>query len=156
MSKNYFNTRDTYTVYQEASKNPVDINTYCNTLYLFFKFYIKLLFETGELIVPERLGKLQIYGKKSKMKFDEDGNIKGLAPDWKSTKELWARDEEAKKKKQVVFHFNENSGGVRYKLYWNKTRVLFSNKSLFRFRLSRANKRYLSSIIKDGKEYLIK
>lgn len=156
MSKDYYNTRDTYKVYKKKSSNPIEVNEYCRILNSFFKFYMSKLFELGEIVIPERLGKLQIYGKKVKVKFDEEGNLRGLAPDWKSTKELWERDEEAKENKQIVYHFNEDTGGVRYKVYWNKTRVLFSNKTLFRLKLSRANKRYLSSIIKEGKEYLIK
>ena len=154
--KKHFNTRDTYSEYLESSKNPVEVSTYCKVLDLFFKFYMNKLFEIGELIIPERLGKIEIIGKKANIQFNEDGSMKGLAPDWVRTKLLWEENPEAKEKKQLVYHFNENTGGCRYKVYWNKSRVLFTNKTLFRLKLSRANKRALSQLIKDGKEYKIK
>ena len=102
-----------------------------------------------------QLGKLSIYGKKVKVKV-EDGQIKGLAPDWVKTKELWESDKEAKKNKQLVYHFNEETNGIRYKFSWSKNRVLVSNKTLYNLRMTRTNKRELSKLVKEGKEYLIK
>lgn len=150
----YFNTQDSYIVYKCLSENPIDIKEYCKINHEFIKFLVEELFEHGEIQIPERLGRIQILGKKIKVKY-EDGIIKGVAPNWVETKKLWEKDEEARKNKQLVFHFNEQTDGIRYKFYWNKSRVLVSNKTLFRLRMSRANKRRLASLIKSGKEYLI-
>ena len=153
--KNHYNINDSYVVYKNISANPINISEYVQIINQFMKFLILKLLSTGEIILPERLGRLSIYGKKVKVKV-EDGQIKGLAPDWVKTKELWESDKEAKNKKQLVYHFNEETNGIRYKYVWSKNRVLVSNKTLYNLRMTRTNKRELSKLVKEGKEYLIK
>ena len=152
--KNFYNTRDSYIIYKNMSDNPINITQYVQIINQFMKFLICKLFETGEINIPERLGKLTISGKKVKVRI-EDGEIKGLAPDWVKTKQLWESDEEAKNNKQLVYHFNEETNGIRYKFSWSKNRVLVSNKTLYNLRMTRSNKRELSKLVREGKEYLI-
>ena len=153
--KNHYNINDSYVVYKNISNDPVDKSIYLQITNQFMKFLSSKLLSQGEINIPERLGKLSIYGKKVKVKV-EDGQIKGLAPDWVKTKELWESDEEAKNKKQLVYHFNEETNGIRYKFAWSKNRVLVSNKTLYNLRMTRSNKRELSKLVREGKEYLIK
>lgn len=153
--KNHYNINDSYVVYKNISNDPVDKSIYLQITNQFMKFLSSKLLSQGEINIPERLGKLSIYGKKVKVKV-EDGQIKGLAPDWVKTKELWESDKEAKNKKQLVYHFNEETNGIRYKYVWSKNRVLVSNKTLYNLRMTRTNKRELSKLVKEGKEYLIK
>ena len=152
--KNHYNINDSYVVYKNISNDPVDKSIYLQITNQFMKFLSFKLLSQGEINIPERLGKLSIYGKKVKVKV-EDGQIKGLAPDWVKTKELWESDKEAKNKKQLVYHFNEETNGIRYKYVWSKNRVLVSNKTLYNLRMTRTNKRELSKLVKEGKEYLI-
>lgn len=152
--KKFYNSRDSYTIYKNMSKNPVDISKYVNIVNSFMKFLIAYLLTKGEIILPERLGTLQILGKKVKVKI-EDGKIKGLAPDWVKTKKLWEENKEAKDNKTLVYHFNEQTNGVRYRFFWSKNRVLVSNKTLYNLKMTRTNKRALSDLVKNGKEYLI-
>lgn len=153
--KNHYNINDSYVVYKNISNDPVDKSIYLQITNQFMKFLSSKLLSQGEINIPERLGKLSIYGKKVKVKV-EDGQIKGLAPDWVKTKELWESDKEAKNKKQLVYHFNEETNGIRYKYVWSKNRVLVSNKTLYNLRMTRTNKRELSKLVREGKEYLIK
>lgn len=153
--KNFYNTRDSYVVYKNMSDNPINISEYVQIINQFMKFLILKLLSTGEIILPERLGRLSIFGKKVNVRI-EDGEIKGLAPDWVKTKQLWDSDEEAKNNKQLVYHFNEETNGIRYKFSWSKNRVLVSNKTLYNLRMTRSNKRELSRLVKNNKEYLIK
>ena len=153
--KKFYNTRDSYVVYKNMSDNPINISEYVQIINQFMKFLILKLLSTGEIILPERLGRLSIFGKKVNVRI-EDGEIKGLAPDWVKTKQLWDSDEEAKNNKQLVYHFNEETNGIRYKFAWSKNRVLVSNKTLYNLRMTRTNKRALSNLVKEGKEYLIK
>ena len=136
------------------SDNPINISEYVQIINQFMKFLILKLLSTGEIILPERLGRLSIFGKKVNVRI-EDGEIKGLAPDWVKTKQLWDSDEEAKNNKQLVYHFNEETNGIRYKFFWSKNRVLVSNKTLYNLRMTRSNKRELSKLVREGKEYLI-
>ena len=153
--KKFYNTRDSYVVYKNMSDNPINISEYVQIINQFMKFLILKLLSTGEIILPERLGRLSIFGKKVNVRI-EDGEIKGLAPDWVKTKQLWDSDEEAKNNKQLVYHFNEETNGIRYKFSWSKNRVLVSNKTLYNLRMTRSNKRELSKLVREGKEYLIK
>jgi len=149
------NIRDSYKLYKTEHENPVDVSTYVEISNGFMKFLIRKLFHKGEVLIPERLGILQIIGKKVNVRL-EDGEIKGLAPNWKKTLELWEENPEAAKNKKLVYHFNEDTNGIRYKFSWSKARVLVSNKTLYNLKLTRTNKRILSALIKQGKEYLIK
>lgn len=153
--KNFYNTRDSYIVYKNQSDCPIDISKYLKIINQFMKFLSIKLLSTGEIQLPERLGKVSVIGKKVKVRL-EDGEIKGLTPDWVKTKELWGEDPVAKENKQLVYHFNEDTNGVRYRFFWSKNRVLVTNKTFYNFRLTRTNKRDLSKLIKQGKEYLIK
>ena len=153
--KKFYNTRDSYVVYKNMSVNPINISQYVQIINHFMKFLSSKLLSTGEINIPERLGKLSIFGKKVNVRI-EDGEIKGLAPDWVKTKELWDSDPIAKNNKQLVYHFNEETNGIRYKFAWSKNRVLVSNKTLYNLRMTRTNKRELSRLVKNNKEYLIK
>lgn len=149
------NLRQSYKTYKAKEENPVDIKTYLSITKGYMKFLIRKLFNVGEIRIPERLGTLTITGRKVKVQY-KDGKIKGLAPDWASTKKLWAENPEAKANKQLLYHFNEESNGIRYKFTWGKSRVLVSNKTLYGLRMTRTNKRHLSNLIKQNKEYIIK
>ena len=153
--KKFYNTRDSYIVYKNISVNPINISQYLQIVNQFMKFLSLRLLSTGEIVIPEKLGKLNIFGKKVKVKV-VDGKIKGLAPGWIKTKELWITDSVAKQNKQLVYHFNEETNGIRYKFTWSKNRVLVSNKTLYSLKMTRFNKRELSRLVKEGKEYLIK
>ena len=152
--RNFYNTRDSYILYKSISKEPLEVSKYVEITNLFMKFLSAKLLEKGNIIIPERLGNLSIIGKKIKVRIEE-GKIKGLAPDWVKTKELWEEDSQAKLEKQLVYHFNENTNGIRYKYSWSKNRVLVTNKTLYNLKMTRENKRNLSKLVTEGKEYLI-
>ena len=153
--RNFYNTRDSYILYKSISKEPLEVSRYIEITNLFMKFLSNKLLEKGSIIIPERLGNLSIIGKKIKVRIEE-GKIKGLAPDWVKTKELWEEDSQAKLEKQLVYHFNENTNGIRYKYSWSKNRVLVTNKTLYNLKMTRENKRTLSKLVSEGKEYLIR
>lgn len=144
-----------YEHYKSLSDNPVKYKLYIKIIKDFMLFLVLQLLETGKILLPEKLGNIHILGIISKVKV-EDGVIKGLAPDWKSTKELWSIDNEAKLAKRIIYHFNEESNGVRYSVKWDRKRVLLSNKFAYDFKLARNAKRALSKMIQNKKEYYIK
>ena len=94
--KNFYSLKDSYKLYQETSKNPVLLCQYLKILNLFMKFLANKLLVEGEVVLLEKLGSCIAVGKKVKIRIEE-GKIKGLAPDWVKTKELWLKDLQAKK-----------------------------------------------------------
>lgn len=148
------NIRTSYKVYKKDSETPLDIKEYVKLCGLFNKFLIEKIQEGEEITLPHRLGSMSAKGKKQEVRFDEEGNIIGLAPDWVKTKKLWDSDKEAKKKKTLVYHTNEHTDGVRYKYVWSKNRVMVKNKTLYNLRITRTNKRKLSDLVRNGKEFI--
>lgn len=155
MKKTDCNIRDSYKIYKKKEDCNLDIKSYIEICNDYNKFLMNKVFEGFEVVLPLRLGTLQITGTKQKIEFNENGEPK-LPPDWKKTKELWDKCPECKEKRQRVFHTNDHTGGVRYKLIWSKNRVILRNKSFYSFRLTRTNKREIYQRVLRGKEYFIK
>lgn len=141
---------------KEKGEDKVDLKTYIELCNNYNKFLMEKVFKGFEVTLPCKLGTFQIIGTRHEISFNEKGEP-NLAPDWVKTKELWEKCPECKEKKQRIFHTNDHTEGVRYKLHWSKKRVLIRNKSLFSFRLTRDNKRKIhSKVVDENKEYFIK
>lgn len=147
------NLRESYRLYKQLTDNPVDIKTYLILTADYNKYLISKVLEGKEVTLPSRMGTLSILGKEQKIKFDEEGKIKGLAPDWVKTKKLWEENEEAKVNKKLVYHTNSHTDNVRYKFLWSKKNVLVENKTLYSLRLTRTNKRAVHKEIINGAQY---
>lgn len=154
MSQTYY-SKYYYKHYKSLSKNPIKYELYIKIVKDFMLFLASELLNFGKVLLPEKLGTIHILGISLKIKV-KDNVIKGLAPDWKSTKDLWAEDNEAKLAKTIIYHFNEESNGIRYSVKWDRKRVLLSNKFLYDFKLARKHKRALSKMIQNKKEYYVK
>jgi len=121
----------------------------------FMQFIMKKVLDGESVQLPLNAGKLEVVGKKIRPKLKPDGTMSGVAPDWVATKKLRDENPEAKKKRTVVYHFNEHSNGVRYKIRWYKLHSGVKNRSVYAFYLARKNKRELSDNIMKGKEYRV-
>lgn len=148
------NLRTSYKYYKKNAENPVSVKIYVYVLLGFLKFMMQKIFDGKDVRLPAKLGVLGIRGKKVKPRLDKDGNIIGLAPNWKKTIELWNKDPEAKEKKKMVYHFNEHTNGLRYKIHWFKTNSVVKNIHMYSIRFSRDNKRMVTQLANSGKEYL--
>ncbi len=150
--------KDSYLQYTETTKNDiVEKSKYQFLTAEFNKFLMNKVKEGKKVTLPSRLGTLQIIGKKQKIRYDEEGNVVGLAPDWVKTKELWEKSEKAKAEKKKVYHLNSHTNQVRYKYFWSKARVLIENKTLYSLRMTRANKRAVNkNIIEKRVNYVTK
>ena len=147
------NLRDSYKLYKQSAVNPVDIKNYLLLTADYNKFLIDKVLAGKEVTLPSRMGTLSITGKKQQIKFDEDGKVIGLAPDWVKTKQLWENNTQAKREKKRIFHTNDHTDNVRYKFLWSKRNVLVENKTLYSLRLTRTNKRAVHSKILEGAQY---
>ncbi len=150
------NLRSSYSTYKRDTEGPIDIKTYMKIVADYNKFLIKKVIEGHIITLPNRLGLLSIIGRKQIIRYDEKGNVKGLAPDWVKTKQLWEKSPKAKENKKLVYHTNNNTEGVIYRFFWGKSNALIENKNLYSLRLTRTNKRAVSTLVKEGKQYMTK
>jgi len=147
------NLRDSYKLYKETVENPMDSKAYLALAADYNKFLIDKVLQGKEVTLPSRMGTLSILGKEQKIRFDDEGKVVGLAPDWVKTKELWDSNEKAREEKKLVYHTNSHTENVRYKYLWSKRNVLVENKTLFSLRLTRTNKRAVHQKILEGAQY---
>jgi hypothetical protein len=147
------NLRESYKLYKETVEDPVDIQTYLLLTADYNTFLINKVLEGKEITLPSRMGTLEILGRKQTIRFDEEGKVGGLAPDWVKTKALWDSNPKAKEQKKLVHHINTHTDGVRYKYLWSKKNVLVENKTLYSLRLTRTNKRAVHNKIMEGVQY---
>lgn len=142
--------------YLKTDINPASEKEFRDIAAGFNKFIVNKLIAGETIRLPEKTGEMKIAGVKVKPSIDpETGNIKGLAPDWKATNELWDTCEECKKNKQLVFYLNEETNGVRYSIRWSKAGSYISNKDFYSFVAVRSFKALLKEAIRMKKEYFI-
>lgn len=148
------NIRDSYKYYRRNVECPLDIKTYMHIATGFIAFKIRKMFEGFDVQLSggRSLGTVGIRGRR--MKFDENGSVVGLAPDWKNTIELWNRNPEAKANKEFIYHLNEHTNGIKYNLVWWKAGMLIADKLLYSLTFCKPNRRKLTRLLKEGKEYI--
>lgn len=162
--KAYKNLTDSYSLYKERFKDKVDKegnkvmivskSDYVNIASTFIKYIMyRIIYCSDTIHLPFKTGILEVLGRKQKISFDENGNVKGLSPNWKKTKELYDRCPECKEKGQIVYNMNEHSDGIRYSFNWGLRNIMLKNKSYYVLKMSRTNKRNLYKAILDGREY---
>lgn len=147
--------RGTYSTYKKKSKseNPVSIQDFMKINNAFSKFLVEELLLGKAIFLPGGLGVVKVSGKKQKIKVTEDGKVKGAAVDWKTTKELWARNPKAKEEKKRIFFTNEHSDGIRYYFKWSNYSVPLANKVFYEMVMNRRAKRLLAKVIRAGASY---
>jgi hypothetical protein len=140
-----------HTAYKKTVEDAVDYSTYADILNKFNKAVVEeILHNAFEFIMPCRLGTLRIKKYKPSVRVLEDGTLKGkLNPNWKATRKLWAKNEDAKKNKILVYHTNDHSDGYEYKWHFSNYRSTCENKSAYCFIPSRTNKRAIAALVKD-------
>lgn len=114
------------------------------------RMMFKIIFESFEMKLPSDVGNLRIKKTPIKIRFNEDGSLctKGLRVDWKSTKDLWSIDAEAKEKKQLIFHFNEHTDRYNLKFYYDKRTSTMKNQTAYQFTVMRKWARLLNEAVK--------
>lgn len=151
----HIGTRECLEFYKNEVKNPISDKEFRDISSGFNLFIINKVIEGEVVKLPERVGTLRVTGRKVKPRINkETGLVEGLSPDWKSTRELWKRCEECKQNKQLVFHLNEETDGLRYSFKWSKTGVFINNRDFYSLKMARSVKNAFTQILKTGKEYI--
>jgi len=134
----------------------VNRKDFCKITNEFNKHIMDLVFEGDTVKLPEKMGTLSIVGKKIVPHYNEElERIDNQAVDYGETNKLWAKCPECKEKKQVVYHLNEHTDNVRYRYLWSKDRMIVENKLFYTMVFTRANKRHVSKLVQQGKDYYI-
>lgn len=106
-----------------------------------------MLSEGKEIELPKRMGTIEIRKFNTNIRFDEYGNLRTTLPiDWNGTLELWYNDEESRNNKTLL---RQESKEV-FKIYYNKYRANYNNKSFYEFRCNKDLKQRLKQNIKYG------
>lgn len=107
----------------------------------------KSLIEGKDVLLPERMGRLELRKSKNSIKF-VDGKLKTNLPvNWDATLKLWYNNPSSKNKKQLVRQETIET----YRVYYNKNKANYNNKSFYEFNTNREIKIGLKKNIKLNK-----
>ena len=136
---------------QNATKQTVAPSVFKRVWTTFITEILKDIMLGGKDFSMPSLGTIGIRKQKVIVVMTPEGDIdkRYLRPDWKATKELWKRDPEAKKNKQLVFHLNKHFNGFNCKWFWDKSTCSVPNNSAYSLTMTRENKRELAKVIND-------
>lgn len=150
--KSHFGMSDYYNHYKKTSKDPISSDVYASVVWDMNKALGRELSSNGyEIKLPKRLGIIRLNKTKTKCWF-EDGKLKTNRPvDFKTTKELWARNPDAKAKKLLVRFENKHSDGYTFRIFYSKRSANYKNKSVYQLQVNRTIKRNLNTSIKLNK-----
>lgn len=143
--------KDIHRFYRQTASKPTDLRTFKRVWETFIAEVIQGIILEGRDFNMPSLGSVGIRKQKIIVAMTPDGDIdkRYLRPDWAKTKELWARDPEAKKRKQLVYHLNKHFNGFNCKWFWDKTTCSVPNNTAYSLTMTRANKRELARVIND-------
>ena len=141
--------KNIYRFYKKTASKPVDFHTFKRVWETFADCVIENMILEGKDFNMPSLGSVGIRKQKVIVVMTPEGEIdkRYLRPDWKTTKELWARDSEAKKRKQLVFHLNKHFNGFSCKWFWDKATCSVPSNTAYFLTMTRANKRLLAKFI---------
>jgi hypothetical protein len=160
--ENHITVLSGYESYAKTEKYPVSSKEFTAIHKEINDEVIKLIRETNFIYhLPERLGKLRIKKFKPRINISPEGelNWKQMKIDYKKTWEYWRNsypglsDEEILKiphsGRPKVYHYNNHTGGYRYKHFWDKATANFNGKSAFVFKPVRDVSRALPIFLKS-------
>ena len=106
------------------------------------------LIDGNDVIFPHRLGKLELRKRNSLPIIDKNNRLKvTYAIDWDKTLKLWYDNPMCKERKQLVRQENTET----CKVYYNKTKAKYNNKTFYEFDPNRLLKVNLKNNIKLNK-----
>lgn len=105
-----------------------------------------------EILLPKKMGRIELRKSKTEVKVDANGNIiNNLPVNWKETRKLWSENKNAEEKKIKIRFTNEHTDSYTFKITFLKAKADFKNKSLYTIKFNRQLKRDLSQSIFKGR-----
>lgn len=132
--------KDFYKFYENETEGnqvyAIEFKEYVEILTKYYKTMMDdVLLKAGTIYLPFGMGSVCVVKKKAVLE-----HLSGQQVDWKTTNETGVR----------VFHLNEHSKGYKYIFEWAKRKVKVNKSNLYRFQLTRENKRRLAKLVKSG------
>lgn len=150
--------KDSYKTYKETCSSHEKIlvfKDYIDLCLMFMHYMTEVILSGYIMILPEKLGKIYILGKKQNIQ-KKNGILVGLAVDWKKTKALWEKSIEHKLKKTIIYITNEHTNGYIYTVFWNRFDAILRNKAMYKFSFTRKSTREIKQRLIDNTEYILK
>lgn len=148
---NSYGSKDAFRYYRKIK--PTDskyVLTDCEYLHIIRLINDRLrefLIEGKDVLLPERMGRLELRKTTNKVQF-VDGKLKTNLPvDWNATLKLWYDNPSSKLKKQLVRQEND----VTFRVHYNRNKANYNNKSFYEFNTNRDIKVGLKKNIKLNK-----
>lgn len=149
-ARNSWGVKDAFHFYRRTRpKDHKYVLTECEYLSIIRKtnnILKQLLIQGEEIQLPEKMGKLELRKRQTSIQF-KDGKLKTNLPiDWDSTLKLWYEDELSYKNRKLI---RQESREV-FKVFYNKYRADYPNKSFYKFNVNREIKKGLKYKIENG------
>lgn len=129
--------------YNNKSKYYISKKQYKDISKDFYAMLSEMIVNGFTYKLPSRIGEISIVKFKS--------NKRSI--DWKKTNELYGEENKVSSEKKRVYHTNTHSEGYSARWWWEASRWLKFN-TLYRFKPTRYNNRYLTKKIKDENSIL--
>ena len=153
-SKIDYGVNDYYRNYKKKNKaSTIDRKTYGSVIKDFNSFLRDNLSLRGrEVILPNKMGRIELKKTKTEVKIANDGSIKNsMAVNWKETIKLWNESPASKEKKTKIRFTNEHTNSYTFRISYLKARADYKNKTIYSIKFNRTLRRNLSDSIFKGK-----
>lgn len=100
-----------------------------------------------DINLPCKMGRLELRKYDAKITLREGKIITNLPIDWDKTLKLWSEDEESYQKRTLIKIEEKEI----FKVYYNRGKANYTNKSFFAFDINRELKKKLKKNIKEGR-----
>ena len=142
-----------YDAYKYTRKNkwfdigqPVTEHQFYSIIRKINNYLADLLLQGHDIELPCRMGTIEVRKYDASISI-KDGKVRSNLPiDWDRTLKLWSEDEEAYKERTLIKMEEKEI----FKVYYNRIKADYKNKSLYEFAVNRDLKRRLKQRIKSG------
>lgn len=100
-----------------------------------------------DISLPYQMGRLEVRKYDAKVTLQGDKVVTNLPIDWDRTLKLWSEDEKAYKERTLIKMEEKEV----FKVYYNRGKANYTNKSFFQFDINRELKKKLKHRIKEGR-----
>lgn len=148
------NSFGVYDAYKFIRKNkwfdiggPISEHNFYSIIRTINNYLAELLSRGHDINLPCQMGRLEIRKYDAKITLQGDRVITNLPIDWNKTLKLWSEDEDAYKERTLIKMEEKEV----FKVYYNRGKANYTNKSFFAFDVNRELKKKLNHRIREGR-----